>query len=67
MSKNHRGTSISFFAFVQRLHQYASMKEIAEKLQEGLVKASELKDYAAAVNGIKLPDAKTLDDGELPF
>ena len=25
------------------------------------------KDYAAAVNGIKLPDAKTLDDGELPF
>lgn len=25
------------------------------------------KDYAAAQNGIKLPDAKTLDEGELPF
>ena len=25
------------------------------------------KDYAAAANGIKLPDPKTLDDGDLPF
>ena len=38
-----------FFAFVQRLHQYASMKEIAEKLQAGFVQANELKDYTAAI------------------
>jgi hypothetical protein len=25
------------------------------------------KDYAAASNGIKLPDPKTIDDGDLPF
>ena len=28
-----------FFIFVQRLHQYATLKEIAEKLQAGLVQA----------------------------
>ena len=38
-----------FFAFVQRLHQFASMKEIAEKLQQGIVQANELKEYAAAI------------------
>ena len=32
-----------FFIFVQRLHQYATLKEIAEKLQAGLVQAFELK------------------------
>ena len=49
MSRNHRRTSLSFFAFVQRLHQHASMKEIAEKLQAGFVQAQELKDYTAAI------------------
>ena len=39
-----------FFVFVQRLHQHASMKEIAEKLQGGLVAAQELKDFVAAIS-----------------
>ena len=39
-----------FFLFVQRLHQHASMQEIADKLQNALVEAQELKDFLAAIS-----------------
>ena len=38
-----------FFIFVQRLHQYATLKEIAEKLKTGLVQAFELKNFTSAI------------------
>ena len=38
-----------FFLFVQRLHQYASMKEIARMLEERLVTAQELKDFLSHI------------------
>ena len=38
-----------FFLFVQRLHQYASMQEIAEALRTGLVQTSELKHFVSNI------------------
>ena len=38
-----------FFIFVQRLHQYATLKEIAEKLKNELVKTSEWKKLESAI------------------
>ena len=38
-----------FFTFVQRLHQFANMKEIARDLQEGLVHASDLKNFLSNI------------------
>ena len=38
-----------FFAFVQRIHQFASMKEIAAALEDELVKPGELKDFLANI------------------
>ena len=38
-----------FFTFVQRLHQFASMKEIAELLEAKLVHAQDLKDFLANI------------------
>ena len=36
---------LHFWLYVQRLHQFHSLKEIAEQLEQGLVAASELKDF----------------------
>ena len=38
-----------FFLFVQRLHQFATLKEIAELLETKLVEAWELKDFLANI------------------
>ena len=38
-----------FFLFIQRLHQYATMKEIARQLEEAMVNAQELKDFLSAI------------------
>ena len=40
---------LHFFAFVQRLHLHKDMQEIARKLSEGLVNATELKSYCANI------------------
>ena len=37
-----------FFLFVQRLHQYASMREIAELAEKHIITAQELKDCPLA-------------------
>ena len=37
--------SLHFFLYVQRLHQYASLKEIAELLEQRVVTAQELKNF----------------------
>ena len=47
--KTTGGLHYHFFMFVQRLHQYATLKEIAEKLEEGLVQAEELKHFLGEI------------------
>ena len=47
-----------FFLFVQRLHQYASMKEIAELLEKRLVSARELKDFLSNISCESYSDVK---------
>ena len=34
-----------YFLFVQRLHQFATLEDIAKKMQDGLVNSSELKHF----------------------
>ena len=38
-----------FWLFVQRLHQFATLKEIAEMLTAKLVQATELKDFLGSI------------------
>ena len=38
-----------FFAFVQRLHQFASMKQIGKDLEDELVKPCELTNFLANI------------------
>ena len=45
-----------FFMFVQRLHQFTTLKEIAEKLEEGLVRAEELKHFLGQICRESYPD-----------
>ena len=40
---------LHFFLFVQRLHQYATMKEIAELLESNLVDIQELKQFLSNI------------------
>ena len=40
---------LHFFLFVQRLHQYATMKDIATLLEKGFVEAAELKDFLSNI------------------
>ena len=47
--KSNGSLHYHFFVFIQRLHQYASMKEIAEKLEAKLVEADELKGFLANI------------------
>ena len=35
--------------FVQRLHQFATLKEIAEQIKEGFVNAAELKHFLGQI------------------
>ena len=44
--------------FVQRLHQFSTLKAIAEKLGEGLVKATELKHFLGQLCCESYPDAE---------
>ena len=43
--KSNGSLHFHFFTFVQRLHQFATMKEIAEMLEGKLVEAIELKQF----------------------
>ena len=47
--KSNGSLHLHFFAFVQRLHQYATMKEIAELLEKALVDAADLKQFLSNI------------------
>ena len=47
--KSNGSLHYHFFVFVQRLHQFASMKQIAEALEAKLVEADELKAFLANI------------------
>ena len=47
--KSTGGLHYHFFLFVQRLHQYSTLKEIAEVLAAGLAQVDELKDSIANI------------------
>ena len=47
--KTTGGLHYHFFMFVQRLHQFESLKDIAEKIKENLVNAAELKHFLGQI------------------
>ena len=47
--KSNGSLHLHLFAFVQRLHQYATMKEIAELLEKALVDAADLKQFLSNI------------------
>ena len=57
-AEDHRVAALSFFMFVQRLHQFSTLKAIAAKLAEGLVKATELKHFLGQLCCESYPDAE---------
>ena len=48
--------ALPFFIFVQRLHQIATMKDIAEKIEANLVNAEELKHFLGQICCERYPD-----------
>ena len=54
-----------FWAFVQRLHQYCTLQEIAELIKKRAVTASDWKDFVANLCCEHYPDEKSAS-GELP-
>ena len=54
--KTSGGLHYHFFMFVQRLHQFATLKEVAEKLKEGLVHSEEVKHFLSEICCEKYPD-----------
>ena len=52
------GLHYHFFMFVQRLHQFATLKEIGQKIEEGLVEATELKHFLGQICCEKYPDVE---------
>ena len=53
-----RGACAIIFMFVQRLHQFATLKEIAEKIESGLANATELKHFLGQSCCEKYPDVE---------
>ena len=47
--KSNGSLHFHFFAYVQRVHQYATMKEIAELLEKKLVDAADLKHFLSNI------------------
>ena len=45
-----------YFMFVQRVHQYGTLKEIGEKLQQGLLQSRELTHYLSHSCCLSYPD-----------
>ena len=43
--KTTGGLHYHFFMFVQRLHQYSTLQDIADKIEKGLVNATDLKHF----------------------
>ena len=44
--------------FAQRLHQFATLKEIAEKIESGLANATELKHFLGQICCERYPDVE---------
>ena len=59
--KSNGSLHFHFFAFGQRLHQFANLMEIAEKLERGFVRAEELKNYLNEVCCTEYPDVKKFE------
>ena len=56
--KTTGGLHYHFFMFVQRLHQYTNLKDIAKKIEDGLVNASELKHFLSQNCCEEYPDVE---------
>ena len=62
MSKDQRKLTPTFFAFIQRLHQYCNMVEIAERLEQALVNAADLKNYINNICCTTYPDVEKFNE-----
>ena len=63
--KSNGSLHFHFFQYIQRLHQFASMKEIASILKEKLVSAVELKQFLENICVESYADPAQHDD-EVP-
>ena len=54
--KTNGSLHLHFFAFIQRLHQYCNMVEIAERLEKALVNATDLKNFINHICCTTYPD-----------
>ena len=54
--KSTGGLHYHFFMYVQRLHQLATLKEIAEQIESGLVHSSDLNHFLGQLCCEKYPD-----------
>ena len=63
--KSNGSLHFHLFAFVQRLHQYTNLHEIAERLEAGLNEASQLKQYLNEICCTTYPDAVAFKE-EMP-
>ena len=60
--KSNGSLHIHFFAFIQRLHQFCNMAEIAARLEQGFVSAAELKSYINNICCTAYPDVNQFKD-----
>ena len=54
--KTTGGLHYHFFMFVQSLHQFSTLKDVAAKIEEGLVNATELKHFLGQICCERYPD-----------
>ena len=60
--KTNGSLHIHFFAFIQRLHQYCNMVEIAERLEKALVNATDLKNFINHICCTTYPDVDKFEE-----
>ena len=60
--KSNGSLHIHLFAFVQRLRQFSNMVDIAARLKEGFVKATDLKHDIHKICCTTYPDAKRFNE-----
>ena len=59
--KTTGGLHYHFFMYAQRLHQFAILKEMDEKIESGLVHSPDLKPFLCQLCCEKCPDVRKFD------
>ena len=59
--KSNGSLHLHMFVFIQRLHQYCNLAEIAQRLEQALVNAEDLKDYINNICCTTYPDPERFE------